>query len=331
MRGAYLAAACLVALPGLSGCEKLMGHPKHSDAAAAPAPGAPAQVTPARPLLPDTEILAKVNGVPISKADLEFRIDELKAMMAAQGQEWKPLTKDQLQAILDEVINNELMSQDAVARGLDHTPDTQRRWVYTHRGFFAQEWLRWSRERLDVKPDDIQRFYDENKAGFREPETRRLRELVVATDDQARQALAQLHGGAAQFDALARQISTGPQAANGGLLPKRVMRAADKAIAYAAEQDAETAGVMSLDPALEAAAFAIDQVNGISSYVKGPDSRLHVFQLIERVPERQKPLTEVWDQIKNFRTVQKLQEAVTGLRGKAALQPFPDRLETVAQ
>lgn len=327
-----------VAFLSAAGCEKITsllgGRGADKDAAtatAAPTAGPPGLAVPQRPHVLPTDTLATVNGSPISRHDLQLRIRELKALQEGYGQTWTSLTNEQLEALLDELINNELMSQDAVARGLDRSTETQRRWSALHRGFFVQEWLRWSQEREDATAEEVERFYEQYKQGFREPEWRKLRQIVVAAEEQAKLALSQLLSGAAEFSTLAKQISVGPHAADGGLLPNRVMREQDRAFLYASEAEASADGVTSLSPALEAAAFAVDQVNGLSSYVKGPDSRYHLFQLIERHEERQRPLTEVWDQIKNALLVQKLQQAVDALEAKAKIERFTERLELVEQ
>src|SRR3989338_2035237 len=248
------------------------------------------------------------------------------------------------------------MSQDAVARGLDRSLDTQRRWEYLRRGFFAQEWLRWNRDRLTVSPEEVEQYYEQNQAGFRIPARLKLRQLVVASEEQAKRALAQLLDGTADFSNLAQQISLGSSAAQGGglaaggvrgdgkkyicvgsrggeggVLATWVMRENEKMYLYGSETDAAAAGVTSLDPILEAAAFAIDQVNGLSGIVKGADNRYHLFQLAERQEEHQQDKTEVWDQIKNFLTVQKLQASIDELQKKAAIERFTDRMEGVTQ
>ena len=316
----------------LAGCDRLLGssEKKRGEATAASQLG-PGVANPARPAVLPNEVLATVNKVPISKADVEMRIQELKTLTENVGGKWEKLTPDQLKAVLDELVNTELMSQDAASRGLDRTLETQRRWEYLRRGFFAQEWLRWHQERQKVGESDVQKYYDDNKLGFRQPERRRLRQLVVSSESQANQALAQLHGGAVEFSALAKQISIGATASQGGLLAGWVVRTNDKAFLFASEADAEKAGVSSLDPSLEAAAFAIDQVNGISNYVKGPDNQYYIFQLVERQEERQRPLTEVYDGIKNFLLIQKVQQAVDDISKKAAIERFADRLEGLAQ
>jgi parvulin-like peptidyl-prolyl isomerase len=334
MRRATRSLTLLLCLVCATGCDKLPWSSKEKSSsgdASASLTTAQSAPMPAKPQVLPTDILATVNQVSISKADVELRLQELKALMESAGQPWTSLNADQLQTVLDELVNTELMSQDAVARGLDRSLDTQRRWEYLRRGFFAQEWLRWNRDRLTVSPEEVEQYYEQNRAGFRIPARVKLRQLVVASEDHAKRALAQLLDGTTDFANLAQQISLGPSAAQGGLLSTWVMRANEKAFLYGTEAEAAAAGVTSLDPVLEAAAFAIDQVNGLSGIVKGADNRYHLFQLAERQEEHQQDKTEVWDQIKNFLTMQKLQASIDELRKKAAVERFPDRLEGVAQ
>jgi len=317
----------------VAGCDKLPWNSKpqsagHANAGLTTAQSAP---TPSKPQALPGDVLATVNGATISKKDLELRIQELKTLAESANQPWTPLTSEQLGQVLDELINTELMSQDALARGLDRSLDVQQRWEYIRRGFFAQEWLRWHQERLSVQPEEVDKYYEDNKAGFRVPARLRLRQIVVASEDQANRALSQLHGGTSDFANLAQQISLGPTAAKGGELPSWVMRANEKTFLYGTEAEAQAAGVMSLDPALEAAAFAIDQVNGLSSYVKGADNQYHIFQLVERQEEHLRQKQEVWDDVKNFLSLQKLRTAVDELRGKTTVERFADRLEGVTQ
>ena len=326
MEGVVVAAALGASL----GCERMPWSSGQQDQATASTAGSHPAAPPRPPVLP-SDVVAAVNKVPISKKDVELRLQELKALTEASGGQWQSLSADQLEAVLDELVHTELMNQDALARGLDRTLNTQQRLEYLRRGFFAQEWLRWHQERQAITAADVEQYYEQNKLGFREPERRRLRQLVVGSEPQAKQALAQLLGGTVDFANLAQQISQGPTASAGGLLSGWVMRANDRAFVFPSAAEAEAAGVIGLDPALEAAAFAVDQVNGLSNYVKGADDRYHIFQLVERQDERQRPLTEVYEDIKTFLAVQHLQQTVDELSSKATIERFPDRLEGLAQ
>ena len=310
------------------GCDKL---PWGKQPAEAPPATAQSAVAPGRAAVAPGDVVATVNGVDISRQDVEFRVQELKAMVANLNRTWTPLTEDQLKGVVDELVNNELMSQDAVARGLDRSTDTRRRWEFLRRGFFVQEWVRAKQDQLEVGSTEVEQYYEQNKLGFRVPERRRLRQMSVASEEQAKSVLGRLLSDGADFAALATESSLAPTAAQGGMITGWVMRANETAFLYRTDADAAAADVSSLDPALEAAAFAIDRVNGLSSYVKGPDNRYHLFQLVEREQERTRPLSEVWDQIKNFLLLQKAQRELDTLKQHAKVETFPERLATVTQ
>ena len=285
----------------------------------------------ARTNVPPEQLVATVNGAPISKLDVELRLQELKAAVEGAGETWKPLPptapegEASLAALVEDLVTGELASQDAASRGLAREPELQQRWNFLRRSFFSQAWLDWQTRREQATEDEVAKYYQEYQQAFRDPERLRLRQLTIASEDQAKQAVAQLLSGM-DVAALARQISSGPTAANGGLLKEWVLRANDKAL-YAAE-DPQT---ISLDPSLEAAAFAIDQPNRISSYVKGPDGQFHVFQLVEKRAAREKPLAEVHDDIQAALNLDKLNRTLEGLRTKATVQQFPERLQGISQ
>ncbi len=334
-RSCFLTAGGLAALLSAAACDKIPGlsSGKSADAASASALTAASATAavPAKPVVLPSDVLATVNGTPISKADLEVQLHQRQLFIQASGGTWSPLTPEEMERLLNETVDAELVSQDAVARGLGRTLDTQNRWEVLRRQFFSQEWARWHQARVEVTPEDIDKFYEEHKQGFREPVQIKVRQMVVASEDQAKRALAQLLDGTGDFTTLAKQISLGPTASQGGELKSWVMRDNDKKRLFATEAEAEASHVMSLDAVLEAAAFAIDKVNGLSNYVKGADNQYHIFQLIERREEKQRAKSEVSDWIKLTLQQQKMEAAIEELRGKATIERHPDRLGGVSQ
>ena len=322
-------AAVAVAAVLAAGCDKLPLPGLKKPAQASP-PTAQSALAPERPVVAPADVVATVNGVDLSRQDAEFRVQELKAMLSGAGHPWTPLTDEQLKGVLDELVNNELMSQDAVARGLDRSNDTRRRWEFLRRGFFVQEWARAKQDQLQVGSAEVEKYYEQNKPGFVVPERRKLRQNSVASEEQAKSTLARLLEGQ-DFAALAKEMSLSPTAPQGGVITGWVMRANEKAFLYRTDADAAAAQVSSLDPSLEAAAFAIDRVGGLSSYVKGPDNRYHIFQLAEREERKTRALNEVYDQVKNFLLFQKAQQELETLKSRAKVVTFPERLTTVTQ
>ena len=317
----------------LLGCEQMpwASSKKHSEAPTS-APASATIIGVAKPEVAATDVVAKVNDGVISKRDVELLIQELRSAREAAGQTWTPLSEDEqadkydLHDAVNDLITLELRNQDAMARGLDRDAKLQQRFAYVARTMFAQEWLAWQFNRVAVTPEEIDQFYQQNQWGFREPERVKLRQLVVASEDQAKAVLVKLLEGM-DFVEVARQSSVRPEAAQSPLADKWVMRSGDKAV-FAPNNDS----VRDLrDPVLEQAAFAIDKTQGVSSYVKGADGNDHIFQLLERQPGRQRPLVEVSDNIRNFLRLQKLNSMTEGLRTKAHVERFPERVKGVSQ
>ncbi len=312
----------------LTGCDKLSSNKNKQPAQSGS--GSTATSAPVSSI-PQGEVVASVNGVPLSTGDIELRIQELKSLVQGAGQQWKPISKDQLQALLEDLINSEVMTQAALGARLDQNPDAQRKMAYARRQLMTQEWAKSMQDKLTVGEEDIGKFYSQKPEQFREPPRVQLRRIVVADEAAAKRAMASLYGESSDFGALAQQISEGPEAAEGGLMPKSIMRRQDAALVYRTVKDADDAGVAVLEPALESAAFSVADVNGISNYAKGADGKFYIFQLAEKKEGQQRDLAAVHDNIKAYLTIQKVQEAIVNLKQNAKIDRFNDRLEQVKQ
>ena len=69
--------------------------------------------------------------------------------------------------------------------------------------------------RVSVAPSDVRRYYQANSQEFEKPEQVRVRQIVVATEEEARKVVELLQAGT-DFAALAREKSTAPEAEHGG-------------------------------------------------------------------------------------------------------------------
>jgi peptidyl-prolyl cis-trans isomerase C len=187
---AYLLAAqlaTLVALPIASAQDK--------EAAASPGSGANGTV-------------ATVNGKPISQAKLEMLVRE----RVSQGQKDSPELRSFLK---QELINREVIMQEALKRGLDKQPEVTAQLDIVRQGVlvaaFLQDHLRTNR------PSDsaLKEEYERIKARQGEKEYR-ARHILVKTEQEAKDTVTQLANGA-KFETLAseRSLDTGSKG-NGG-------------------------------------------------------------------------------------------------------------------
>lgn len=152
--------------------------------------------------------IATVNG----KAIPQSRLDVLVRERVAQGQQDTPELRSFLK---QELINREVILQESLKRGLDKNAEVVMQLDMMRQGVlvaaFLQDYLRKNR------PSDaaLKAEYDRVKAQQGDKEYR-ARHILVKTEDEAKDTLAQLAKGA-KFEALAseRSIDTGSKA-NGG-------------------------------------------------------------------------------------------------------------------
>lgn len=330
MRGqARVRPLCVFALAvvAAAGCDKITsklagGASKSSTAAAAPAK--PSGLVVSQPMVSPAETVAKVNDRAISKREVELLLQNFKAAVEARGQTWTPPSEEQLKQLVDEMVLAELRAQDALARGWDRQTETQTRLGLLARDFFNQEWFTRQADQLTIGDSEVEAFYRANPQWFREPEQIRVRQIVLASEDQAKAVLVKLLEGA-DAASVAQQMSVRPEAAEEPLVGQWVMRAADKAARARGDDSIRELR----DPALEQAAFAVDQTGGLSSYVKGADGNFHIFQLIERRPARQRSQLEVADDIKTMLRLERLNKLSGELEHKGKVEKFPERLSGV--
>jgi peptidyl-prolyl cis-trans isomerase C len=322
------AAAALVA--ATLGCDRMPWESK-SDAMPAKADaGAPAASV-ARPSVPVHEQVAIVNQVPLGIGDIELATNELKQLVLSFGQQWEPLPAEDkpdaldLHDLLANVIDAELKAQDAKARGLDQKTEVKRRVSYLMRSFYAQEWDRAQRDTAAPSDNEIQTFYEQNKAAFVEPERIHVRQIATNTIAEAETVRSRAVAGE-NFASLARAESVGAGKDNGGDVGW-FLRAFDKERLrlMGANPQEET-----FFPQLEPVAFALD-VGQVSQPVKGPDGKSYIIKLEDRRAARQQPEVEVRDAIRELLTVQNIQRQMDLLRDAATIERFADRLESVKQ
>ena len=142
--------------------------------------------------------VATVNGVPISQARFDLVLKEF----LARGQQDTPALRDNIK---QELINAEIVTQEAVRQGLDKDPE------FTQRMALAREQLLvqfYSRKRLDGKApseDELKAQYEEIKA--QAPQKEYLaRHILLKTEAEAKSVIAQLQKGA-RFEKLASEQS----------------------------------------------------------------------------------------------------------------------------
>jgi foldase protein PrsA len=131
------------------------------------------------------EIAAEELDVTVTDEEVDKRLDELKQQFF-DGDEQKYKDELEAQGLTEEQVRTDLRTR-----------------------ILSEEVFKKVTSEVKVTDEDIQAYYDENKAQFETPASREVRHILVKTKARADQLHAQLEGGA-DFAKLARQFSQDP-------------------------------------------------------------------------------------------------------------------------
>ncbi len=243
------------------------------------------------PVLAQNGAVAKVNGVSIPQS----RMDMVLKVRAANKQ---PDTPDVRSAIKDTLINQEIILQEAVKKGLDKNPevaaqlDLQRQEILTTA--YIQEYMRTN----PVTDDAMRKEYERIKPTIPTKEYK-ARHILVEKEDEAKEILAQIRKGGS-FEKLAAEKSkdTGSKARGGDLdwsPAQRYVKPFGEALAKLKKGQMTDAPVQS-------------------------DFGWHIIRLDDERAAKVPTFEEAKPQIQNMLQGQQVQKMLGDLRGKAKIE-----------
>ena len=294
--------------------------------AAGSAAGQPDAIAPVPAELP--AILAKVNGEPIERWELESAI---RGMEGRAGTPIPPEQRDEvLRGVLDQLIAYRVLAQESRARKLSVSDaDVNTSVGQIRQGFPSEEAFRQAltaqglsfeqlqkqtrvnlevakviaaevEPKISVQDGEIQAFYQQHLEQFKEDETVHASHILIAVPSTAdvaqkqqaratsQQILKQVRGGS-DFAKLAREQSQDPgSAANGG--------------------DLGFFPKGQMEPTFEATAFTL-KPGAVSDVIETPVG-FHIIKVHERRAPRTPSLTEISEQIKGFLSERQRDEKV---------------------
>jgi peptidyl-prolyl cis-trans isomerase C len=154
----------------------------------------------------DGEVMATVNGTALTRPVFEAYATQRRAV--AQGGQGADDA-----AILDELINLELMRQEGLQKGLESRPAVAALLDQQHRAVLARAAIQDFSGANQVSDESVRQLYD---AQFGTPgKEYKARHILLKTRDEAVAIIAELDGGA-DFAELAKEKSTGPSGPGGG-------------------------------------------------------------------------------------------------------------------
>jgi peptidyl-prolyl cis-trans isomerase C len=216
--------------------------------------------------LPPETILSSFNGQTITLGEFNQLWDQIPENNKLQ------LTK---RNVLDQIISEKLLIQEAKNRGLEQDKDVLEQIKITTEQILVQSLI--EKEIIEkVKVDDQEAltYYEENKNNFITKEQVYLYNILVETEEVAKDILEKLKAGG-DFIEIAKEKSTGPSAAQGGDL------------GYVSKGD--------LIPEIENVVFALE-IGDISDIIKS-EYGFHILKVTDKKPEVLKTFEEVKEEI----------------------------------
>ena len=272
-----IAAAAVLAIPAMALAQlPEKKAPAAEKKAAKPAAGKP---------------IATVNGVPVPQARMDF-------LMQQQQSRGAPDTEQMRTMVRDELVNREVLSQEAQKSGITKNPEVQTQLDMARQEIIVSAYLRdWVRKH-PITDAEVQKEYERAKAQHGDKEYR-ARHILVETEDQAKGIIAELKKGG-KFDELATKNSkdTG-SAQRGGDLDWNVPATYDKQFSDAMVK-------------LEKGKYTETPVRTRLGF--------HVIQLDDVRPARFASLAEVKPRIQQMLVQNKIEELIKGLRAKAKIE-----------
>jgi peptidyl-prolyl cis-trans isomerase C len=216
-------------------------------------------------------VVAEVNGSSITTGDFNNELKNLPEYLKAMAE-----TPQGRKEMLDTMVIRELILQQAAKDGLDKSPEVARKLEDLKKRLIVEAFLK-KRVETDAKigDDDLKKFYEQNKDKFKTGEQVRASHILVKTEKEAKDVLAQIKAGG-NFEELAKKHSVDSSAARGG--------------------DLGWFGKGSMVPVFEKAVMSLKE-GQVSDVVKS-DFGYHIIKLTGKRPAGVRPFEEVKDQIK---------------------------------
>ena len=151
--------------------------------------------------------VAVVNGTAIPKS----RADALISQLVKQGQQDTPQLH---QAVRDELVNREILMQEAVREGVPSRPDVKAQVAVAQQTVVLRAMIEDFAAKNKPSDAEVKARYDElvKQAGGKEYH---LHHILVDNEQQAKDLIAKIKGGA-KFEDLAKQFSKDPGSGKNG-------------------------------------------------------------------------------------------------------------------
>lgn len=261
---------------------------------------------------PQGTVIAQVDDLAITLEQLNQEIQNYNELIGDPAA--KINTREQKIAYLnEELIRRYLFYLEAKAQRLDELPKVQETLQSLEINVLAGQLMQNRIGNLTVTSSEIEDFYNIYKDQYQQVEERRIKEIALDSEADAKDALIELLKGT-DFSTLASQRSRAESASKGGDLGfiKKGERGADFS-------------------AFDEVAFSRSLSAGQISNIFRVKEHYYIIKLEGARGGQVKPLSEVWDEINKsvlfLKQQQKLQEITSSLAKKNKIAIYEDKIK----
>jgi len=300
---------------GAFGCSKK--DKEASPAASASAPAGP------KPLSPEmaAKTIAKVGDRVITLGEYAAALERMDSFERMRYQ-----SPDRRKRLLDEMIEVELLAQEARRRGLDKAEETQERVRQILRDQVLDELRKGAPGANDIPETELRAYYDAHKEDFSEPERRRISGIAFDSAAAAKAVLAK----AAKADA----------AAWGQLVEQNASKQAPRPSVTTPNELAGDLGIVGppghprganprVPEPVRDAAFKIAAVGDTYGSVVEADKKFYVIRMTSKTDGRARTFEEAQRAIRTAVVQAKVDEREKALE-KDLRQKFPVKVDEAA-
>lgn len=254
--------------------------------------------------VPQGKIIAKVNDMAITLEELDNyvqnynkQIDDLKQMYPEEDIGIKKIEtpEQKIELLKNDLVRQRLLYQEALDKGLDKKDDVNKAIAEFNMSLLVASLIKEEVDNIKVTSADIEAYYNNNKNLMREAEERRVRMIMAKSESQAKAALIEVLQGT-DFAEAAKKYSVDKSASGGGDLGFIVPG--------------------TKFPQFDIAIYSLD-VGGVSQVLKDPEANdYYIVKVEEKKGGKERPLSELWDNIKAKLEQDKQKEAIDALVGK---------------
>jgi len=194
--------------------------------------------------------------------------------------------------MLDTLVMRELILQQAAKDGVDKSKEVEEKMAELKKRIIVDTYLKKKLETsAKISDEELKSFYEKNLDKFKAADQVRASHILVKTEQEAKDILAQLKGGA-KFEELAKTRSIDSSASKGG--------------------DLGWFGKGNMVPVFEKTVFGLKE--GETSGIVKSEFGYHIIKLTGKRSAGTRPLEEVKEQIRAALAPQKQQQAFMQLK-----------------